>query len=100
MTYRRVVSRNGLTQGDYGKADLTHWPLININNKPEALAAFLPEVSKYIQDLQSRLGLLLGDLRRLEHDTQDEGSIARQIQQRTGIDSGVIAAVLKEYINL
>lgn len=77
MTYQRVLNRNRLKDGDYQES-----PPIHINGMTKG-----------------QIENLLGDLRRLEQDTQDENALVKHIQFRTNIDPEVIAAVLKEFIN-
>lgn len=108
MTFQRLVNRNRM-QGGYGTR------MSFINTKPydrDMLKGFNPDVDridvllshaatlgKEIDSLDGRWGLMLGDLRRLEQDAADEGAICKHIAARTGIDSEVVAAVLKEFIS-
>lgn len=107
MTYQRVIKRNRL-EGDYGTR------MSGMNTKPydrEMLKEFNPEVDrievllshasmlgKEIDSLNSRWGVFMGDLRRLEQDAVDENAICAQIASRTGIENSVVAAVLKEFL--
>jgi hypothetical protein len=80
MTFRRVVNRNGLNDGDYGKP-------------PQTWSAYGGS------DLSQKATLLAGDLRRLERDAVDENAICAHIAGKTGIDREIVAAVLKEFIS-
>lgn len=95
MTYQRVINRNGLATGDYNQVSERYAKRVNITEP----AAFT-YVAKRVEEYEKQATLLLGDLRRLENDTVDENQIAKQITRKTGIDSGIVAAVLREYMNL
>ena len=100
MTYKRVINRNGLADGDYDTPP-QRAPFWHFNNKPEVLIHMLPEISKKIDTTLNAYANLCGDLRRFERDTLDEapfGPVAR-IAARTGISPDVVAGVLKEFLN-
>lgn len=90
MTYRRVVNRNYLGEGDYTTPSPR--PLLNVN--PDAL----PEWAQSdVKNARSRWSMLLGDLRRLERDATDEQATCKHIARLTGIDPETVAIVLKEF---
>lgn len=100
MTFQRVLSRNGLSEGGYGDAPRYWQP--GVNTEPESDGIL--EVSAYrgaeLRMKAEKAAMLAGDLRRLESDTVDEGTICKVIAANTGLDAGVVAAVLKEWIRL
>lgn len=107
MTFRRLLNRNGLTEGNYGhsggpslpwqiQVNLTHPGLL----EPDKLAVVQwPYAVDRLKRYESQAALLLGDLRRLESDTVDEGWICKTIASKTGVDPDTVAAVLKEWLN-
>jgi hypothetical protein len=109
MTYQRVVNRNHLNEGGYGDPG-RH--AINVNLGPDGYdhredpngdaftAAIFPHAATRLRDYERAFTMLLGDLRRLEHDAVDENvnGVCGYIAQRTGIESEVVAAVLKEFM--
>lgn len=99
MTFQRVLHRSGLNTGNYGQCP-PRAPFWGVNEKPEALATWLPELSRRVADARSWAMNLAGDLRRLEEDAVDEAAICTQIATRTGLPRDVVAAVLKEFIAL
>ena len=111
MTWRRVVGRNSLTEGDYHNSG-SHGIYINLGfvgiknpDKTEEVrtreyhADMGPEFIRTIKSNEERWKALLGDLRRLEADVMDEGSICQHVASRTGVDADTVAAVLKEFLN-
>jgi hypothetical protein len=109
MSFRRFVNRSGLAEGGY--MDTPH-PRVNLAAhmaSPEAFNAGVDftevmrsTAANYAQEIERLYrwqGILLGDLRRLEHDAMDEQAICVQIAARTGVDREVVAAVLKEFIS-
>lgn len=105
MTLRRVLDRNGLRDGDYGKTPqaLLHsapTTVPSVSDEWKAAQYFDTERRWHEQAEQwnDRLALLAGDLRRLERDTLDEDAICKHIAARTGVDADSVAAVLKAYL--
>src|SRR5260370_21845143 len=108
MTYQRVIGRNRLSDGNYTQAPIA-WhasgtAIVDPQTlEKDVLVHVIGEWKKAINDqaeaFNGRLRLLVGDLRRLELDTIDEGSINAYIAQRTGLDQEIVAAVLKEFMN-
>jgi hypothetical protein len=110
MTFQRVLKRSHLEDGDYKVVpdDNRVYPAKNQyrveTTNPEWYEDLLKkEINRLSNELirqENRRNLLLGDLRRLEKDTADENSIAKQIGFRTGISADLVAAVLAEYIKI
>jgi hypothetical protein len=117
MTWQRLVNRNGLGEGDYGTPSWKWAARVNVDSREpippgswdESVEDRDATTLRTTQDLSNARAdrvlayekasmLLLGDLRRLESDARDEDAVCRYIAQRTGIDAGVVAAVLKEFI--
>lgn len=103
MTWQRVVNRNALLDGDYGKPP-ARWAR-NVNLTDRGLATeeqFLPMVAQSgrerVERYEQQIRALAGDLRRLEADTVDENGICGHIARQTGLDRDDVAAVLKAYI--
>ena len=105
MTWRRLISRNGLVDGDYGIPPERLKANVNLKEKGlyEAWEVFdchmAPHYRERIEDYQSWAADFAGDLRRLEKDARDEGAICQHIAARTGIYVDVVAAVLKEFLD-
>ena len=103
MTFQRFVRRNFLIEGDYAKPppEWSRW-WQHRGYVPDAYTlqerVDMDRANEERKLLADRLSLMLGDLRRLERDSQDEGATARYIAARTGIDAEQVAAVLKEFI--
>lgn len=114
MTYQRVIRRNRIEDGDYGKPPTGR---IAVVEKPvhlridEPLCGFVSQEAletayrnqfKMLWDQRNEwergLEFLCGDLRRLERDSQDEGSTAKFISHQTGVDAEAVAAVLRAFI--
>src|SRR5215467_5441294 len=94
MTMSRVLSRNALKDGDYGKPP-RYWHVTGpatIETDPRVIQ-LVKEHREANEAMNGRMGSLAGDLRRLEADTLDEGAISEWIQRRTGLDQDTIAAV-------
>jgi hypothetical protein len=106
MTFRRFVNRNGLADGDYGAAPQRHEKRVITNvtegtlmTDQETLLARGPSWARRVDEYEAAARMLAGDLRRLELDAVDEGAICKLIAHRTGIDTNVVAAVLKEFVS-
>lgn len=107
MTYKRVVKRNALEKGG-GYSDAgDHKARTNLGDYAtgpgpieEFYAAMGPHYVEEIKRYESRFKSILGDLRRLEQDAQDEWGIAEPISRRTGIEQDIVAAVLKEFFSI
>jgi hypothetical protein len=101
MTWKRVVNRNGLADGDYASSPLRHQARVNTDPDPEYLADVAPYLAERVKSYEQAFKSLAGDLRRLEQDVQDEGEICRVISARTGVDDmSIVAAILKEFMNV
>lgn len=107
MTYRRFVSRNGLGEGGYdhsGKPLPVQWAKhINTTHPgigtPEGLRDVIwPLAVDRLHQYEVQVAMLLGDLRRLEEDTVDEGPLCAMIAQKAGVDKEVVAAVLQAWL--
>ena len=98
MTYKRVMLRSGMAEGGYQDCP-RRFPLYGITTvglehwSGQELRALHERAIHWTE-------LCAGDLRRLEADSTDEGAICTQIARRTGIDADVVAAVLKEYMEI
>lgn len=103
MTFKRVLHRNRLDQGDYGTK------LIPVNTSTD-VAPRVPNDGSDFKGLHIRFlsdeidkanqiwSTLCGDLRRLERDAVDEAAICAYVAKKIGIDPEIVAAVLKEFI--
>lgn len=104
MTFKRVINRNRLAKGDYGKPG-DHDLKVNVDRpglatKEEFVRMVHPHLVKRLQEYQDSYMALQGDLRRLEEDTKDENpfGVCGYISQRTGVSADVVAIVLKEFM--
>lgn len=102
MTWQRIVRRNLLTDGDYGKAPIGWACDVNMNTDLSALGhqTILEVRRERLLRYEQSARMLAGDLRRLERDAQDEQNICREVARRTGMDSDIVAAVLKEFFGV
>lgn len=105
MTWQRIVNRNGLGDGGYDKTPERHQARVQtVNIGPMEPDEFTKQqhypMSQRLAAYETAFRLLVGDLRRLEADAQDEGLLCEQIARRTGLDADVVAAVLKEFVTL
>lgn len=109
MTYRRVLHRNGIEVGTIGDghrlvpslATGSFPPRDRFNADVDYDHLCREEISRLqgqLLEAATKFGQILGDLRRLEHDTVDEGLTCAKIAERTGVDAEIVAAVLKEFI--
>jgi hypothetical protein len=105
MTFRRVMNRNGLQDGDYttpperhARRVITNATEATLQSEQETLIGRAPHWAKRVEEYEQVFKMLAGDLRRLERDAVDEYSICQRIAARTGINADVVAAVLKEFI--
>lgn len=120
MTWKRVVARNGLADGDYGTSPERWAARVNVQSRepldPEMFTG-VPKDKREAATLDSTQSLsnlradrvvayenaakmLAGDLRRLELDALDERAVCIDIARRTAIEAEVVAAVLKEFFNV
>lgn len=115
MTFQRVLARNGLRDGDYTRLPES-WPahgsgahanldapLCGYPSAETLAAAYRSLWRDRIGEgarLEHRARQLAGDLRRLERDVVDEGSICSHIVRRTGLAPDVVAGVLREFAEL
>jgi len=102
MTWKRVVNRNGLADGDYYKSPSRHLQrLVLKQESDEAKLALYDLMVRQIESYDHSLRMLAGDLRRLETDAVDEREVCRIVSQRSGIDDmNIVAAVIKEFLNV
>lgn len=100
MTFGRFVNRNDLV-GDYGTrlSTVNLGPGASTLSEAEFNTALAPHWREALVNADMRWGQMLGDLRRLEHDAQDEGSLCVRISNRIGVDPDVVGAVLKEFMS-
>jgi hypothetical protein len=94
MTVRRVLDRNGLAEGDYADAG-RHAANVNL-----ALRVIADVRAERILRYESAMKLILGDLRRLEHDAVDENAIVERVCQMTGIEADDVAAVIRAFMSV
>lgn len=92
MTFGRLLGRNGLKTGGYG----TRMSTVNLDGDSGLFARYWREA---LIHSDSKWGLLLGDLRRLEADAVDERAICKHVSQSTGIDEDTVAIVIKEFMS-
>jgi hypothetical protein len=90
MTYRRVLNRNGLADGDYDKLPQSKAHLFSGDLTFETL--------KRIQEMERLFRAISGDLRRLEKDSVDEKAICLLIAEKTGLAPDTVAGVIKEFL--
>lgn len=106
MTWKRVVSRNGLQDGDYTTPPQRHSKRVptdpsegSLASERETKLARYDLLAKRAEEYERAFCMLAGDLRRLELDAVDENAICLYISGRIGVDEGVVAAVLKEFMD-
>ena len=105
MTWRRVIHRNALSDGDYLKAPLG-WSLqVNVTDPglgsmEELRGHVWPYLVIRAEGYERQAKNLAGDLRRLELDALDEGEICLAIERTTMVPSEVVAVVLQEFLKL
>jgi len=122
MTFMRFVRRNGLEHGGYDgytdpeSARHTPHPRIHVigptifggtaeqrEKQAESARRNPPTGEEYLRLLQANTSatyMLLGDLRRLQHDALDEGYILKHIASTTGVAEDEVAAVLDAFLQL
>jgi len=108
MTYRRILGRNRLGKGDYAVTPATPYPHVDFEKDrcgfetwaalERAYRSNFKWQQEYRMGVENARSLLLGDLRRLEDDTVDEGAICKVVAEKAGVDPEVVAAVLKEWM--
>jgi hypothetical protein len=105
MTWKRLISRNRLSAGDYSNPG-EHKANVNLifNDKLITEKTFYEELGPYyvlqIQQYEREFSSLLGDLRRLEHDMLDEKELCRRISEMTGADMDTVATILQAFASL
>lgn len=108
MTLKRVINRNQLQDGDYQTLPKQWWFLLqkpgpvdhlSAAQQIQTLASFYDHFINQLNNLEGKIKLLAGDLRRLERDAVDEDGICKYIAQKTQIDENTVAAVLKEFMD-
>jgi flagellar biosynthesis/type III secretory pathway M-ring protein FliF/YscJ len=113
MTFRRFLHRNGLDKGDYIDGG-DYRNLLRPVLQPFPPKDRFPDCTdaRYVEMLHEHIDLLgkalfgwnqwrqqiLGDLRRLEADGQDERALCREIARLTEVDPDDIAAVLRVWM--
>lgn len=109
MTWGRLINRNGLADGDYGRppegwaatAPKTAWSILDDYDaaRLRAHSRMVEEVvTNTVEQQNARIAIFAGDLRRLEKDTLDEGTICQSIARKLDADPDLVAAVLKEWL--
>lgn len=106
MTWKRLINRNSLADGDYTTPPLRHSARVptsaskgSLMDERETKIARHDELARRVNEYEVAFCMIAGDLRRLEHDAIDEDGICGYIAARTLVDKDVVAAVLKEFIN-
>lgn len=104
MTWQRIVNRNRLTEADYGDkvSGFNTEGVRKLHGYSENDGTHLAEqmvtmACNEIDQANSRWSLLVGDIKRLGTDAVDEVAICNYIAGRTGFQTEVVAAVLKEF---
>lgn len=105
MTWQRLINRNSLGDGDYTTPPLAWHRMKSVildgyQNDPVTLRSVLASYDGNVEHHNHRMAMFAGDLRRLEKDGRDERGICERIAHRTGFESDVVAAVLKEFFAL
>jgi hypothetical protein len=105
MTFKRVVNRNALQDGDYTTPPVRHSKRVVMYgshtsdvSEDEAKLARYDHLAKRIEEYEKAFQMLAGDLRRLEQDAVDEKGICTYIAHRVGLASDDVAMVLKEFV--
>lgn len=108
MTFQRLLNRNRLSQGDYDHQSLAPYPHVGLDEPlcgyqdVAALERAYRTQFRITNDerltAKSRLNMILGDLRRLERDAVDEGTLARVVAEKAHLDLDIVAAVIKEFL--
>jgi|SRR5579885_1140114 len=99
MTWKRVINRNGLHDGNYRDVPRNWRSGTNCNPLDDGAPSVSAARRESLMRLEERAASLAGDLRRLEIDALDEKEICTYISHRTKIDSGTVAIILKEFMN-
>ena len=104
MTWKRLLHRNGLTDGDYTTAPQMWGKRVNTRDKgmletdDALLAVVAPSLRERVEQYDRQSRNFAGDLRRLELDARDEGAVCAEVARRTGIEADTVAAVLAEFM--
>lgn len=103
MTFRRVLSRNGLVGGGYEAIpDPKPFPEAGKFNEGVDYVAVLRDQIVHLEGELTKARCdranLLGDLRRLEQDALDERGICGDIALRLKLQPDMVAAVLREFM--
>ena len=105
MTYQRVIHRNRLHEGGYdaervGPFTVAEQSIADMTD--EARAALFRHMAETqherIVSMVRARNLILGDLRRLEVDSIDEGATVAYIANRTEADPEIVTAILREFL--
>lgn len=99
MTWQRLVSRNGLQEGDYDELPFQWAVRVNTNREDDGITAVGKIRRERLREYERQVSMLVGDVRRLERDAKDEGAVCAYIAHRTGVAADNVAAVLKEFID-
>lgn len=111
MSYQRVLNRNRLHDGSYDTEPVdwfapgtaVAWSVVDDGNYENVLAFAQGMAESYngaAKRYNAKVRLLMGDLRRLEADTVDEGAICQRIVADTGLSLDDVAAVLKLWMGV
>lgn len=95
MTWRRLIMRNQFIDGDYHTVPKYWKVMCNLDARDDAAMGEIRREELY--NIENRVKVFAGDLRRMEADMLDERSICMQIAHRTGLDKDTVATVLKEF---
>lgn len=103
MTFKRLINRSGLVDGDYGMVPQRLAAGVNLKDRgltsqDEFDQLMAPYYRERIESYMAWAKRFAGDLRRLELDAVDEEATCKHIADRTGVDPDVVAIVLKEFM--
>lgn len=98
MTWRRVIARNGLQEGDYQTAPMSWHSRVNIREQDDEMPALGKHRRERIEAYERQAKVLCGDLRRLESDALDEAAVCNAIHRLTGVAVDDVAAVLQAFM--
>lgn len=98
MSWRRVISRNGLHEGDYASPPVGWQVHVNVREQDDAVDRVAAVRRERCLAYQRQASSLAGDLRRLEHDALDESAVCQSIVSKTGVAADDVAAVLQAFL--
>lgn len=105
MSFRRILDRNNLHDGDYGNPPL-RWnqgiagPVTVLVDDAEGLMKVLLVEQEKLRNLMSKLSLLAGDIRRFKHDAVDEDYICKYIADELHLDEETVAMVIRKFMEI